>query len=430
MRNKFTFLIAFISILIGSKIKAQTTETITVSITGYAKISQDATDNSGITVQIKSYYIGEMDIFGVDTTITTDATGKYTADLEIVIKLCSQYGCLDNIVNNGAIPLYLIFSKNSSIKNINENIPITVPFSDFSYTISKIPILKGYVPQIGLVTVDTAINKAMIIWERNDSSTIVSYDILKAENIVGPYSVIGNILQSADTSVFRDMQWNPAIKSFYKIRAVYTDNSKSPESFPKAPLSLSAKSYNEIQNLTFFSKEDIPVFDHDLYKTIKIYRSIGKSKIFEEIKSFDIETTKGAAYTEMLMGIADDLHSLVECKYLAIGEMYDLIYTDKTHMKSDSGPFSQSMSNLAESELENAPENNLQSLNISPNPSKGDISILIPEKGIITIYNSLGVVIETIPVEKGIFTTQIMNSGIYLVVLNTNTTFSSQVIID
>ena len=439
MRKKLTLASVIFACLFSANLYAQTTQEITISVNGVAKINKK-TDNSGITVVAKSYLVNSFDVFKVNQTTTTDVNGKYSFSFKIIVKACidilGQPQCTDNLTNVAAIPLYITFTNNVLKDSINENIPLSIPFTNFTYTVSKTPLLDGYLPQIGVVTVDTAVgvNKNMIIWERKNDATIESYNILKASTINGQYSVIGNVLQTADYSVFRDPKTIPGNINdnvFYKIEAVYKDASKSPQSYPKAPFSLNVSLKDgKNANLSFINKNDIPLFDHGLYKSISIFRADGNSKKFNEFKKFDFATSESTALIEMLAGWTDQLDALSKYIYLVVGELNTSLYTDKSHMKSDSGPFSQSMSNLAESQL--TLDNVIAELGLSayPNPSNGIVTITVPEDGEILVLNSIGQTVSKVVVTKGISQIEIQSSGIYTILLKASNVYKTKVAVE
>jgi hypothetical protein len=432
MRKKSTLVIVLFACLISAKMFAQDSTKINVTITGIVKIN-NKTDNSGISVVVKSYLINSQDVFGVSATAITDKDGKYSITFPVLVKICgtvpilNTYICSDNIIDVAAIPLYFTFSYNNLTEKINENIPFIKPFADFSYSITKTPLLGGYLPQIGLVTVDTVagFNKNLIVWHRKDSTTIASYNILKASTVNGVYTVIGNVLQSAAYSVFRDSASNPGVdKAFYKIEAVYSDATQSPQSYPKAPLSLNISLLNGLPNLSFINKDDIPLFDHGLYKSISVLRSEVNVRNFIEFNKFDFSVDESTALLNLYTGLTDQ--TTTRYTYLAVGELVDSIST----LKSDSGPFSQSMSNLAESQLTGSSIVSELGLTVSPNPSKGIITISIPENGALVLVDVLGNIVSSTIVSKGIVPLEIKSSGIYTVILRGAKIYKAKVAIE
>ena len=75
MRKKLTLASVIFACLFSANLYAQTTQEITISVNGVAKINKK-TDNAGITVVAKSYLVNSFDIFKVNQTTTTDVNGK------------------------------------------------------------------------------------------------------------------------------------------------------------------------------------------------------------------------------------------------------------------------------------------------------------------------------------------------------------------
>jgi hypothetical protein len=421
MRKKLTLVSVIFACFFSVNIFAQV---YTITVNGKVTVNGQS-NNSGITVDVKSYDVAGYDLFQVSEVLTTDINGAYSFSFTTPTLL--------NNFEIAAIPLYIKFTNNTLVDSINENIPLSSPYADVTYTISKTPVLGAYVPQIGIVTVDSTakLNKNMIIWERKDDATIARYIILKASSYNGQYDSIGNVSQDVQYTVFRDLKSTPGAvgtaKSFYKIQAVYVNGTKSPLSYPKTSLSLNVTLDGNIPSLSFINKDDIPLFDHGMYKSISVLRSFN-SNTFTEFKKFDFLASESSALLEMLSGLQDQLLTSVgKYSYIAIGELVNSV---STHLKSDSGPFSQSMSNLAESELTGSVIVNDLNLSVSPNPSKGKITVTIPEAGNIVVLNSLGQIVSKLQVDAGISQFEIETAGIYTIILNASKAYKTKVAIE
>ena len=431
MRNKLTLVSVVFAVLFSVNIFAQTTQstqTIKVTLSGIAKIDK-VTDYSGISVAIKSYLIQGNNVFGIDTTVVTDKNGNYNAILKIdIVTYCVFGTCFNNVSQFAAIPLYIKYSYNSYKDSINENVPITEPYLDFAYSVTKTPVLGGYVPQICFISVDTAINKTFLAWNFPDGKNIKGFNILKSTTFDGVYSVIDNVSKIGDYSVYRDMQSMPGkTKSFYKIQAVYIDNSTSPESYPKTPLGLSITPNGTNQpDLKIVEKSDIALFDHGLYTTISVLSSFNKSA-YVEFKKFDI--IGGTGLLEMLAGLQAEVQASAGMySYMAVGTLVNECYSSK--FKSDSGPFSQSLSNLAESEIVGSDIVNALELTTGPNPSKGIVTITIPESGVVNVFDETGKIVFSETVIAGQAKIDLKVKGVYYIVLNATKAYKSKVVIE
>lgn len=398
---------------------------ISVSLTGNVKLFGQS-NHSGISVTVKSYLVDGNDLFGINETATTDAAGNYSLQFDIP-EMCGipVIGCL----SVAAIPLYIRFEKNTLIDTINENVPLTLPTSNVTYTITKSPVLGAYVPQICIVTVDTAKNQIFLGWERKNDPTIVRYNVLRSLKYDGQYDSISYIKQSYENAAFRDSSINPNTqKAFYKIVAVYNNGDKSPSSYPKTSLSLRVEPDDQgITNLTLINPEDIPMFDHGLYDTISVLRSSDK-KNFEVFKSYSLNSA--GDLVSILQGLQDEMTAPGnKYYYLAKGDL--IKECTPSLLKSDSGPFSQSLSNLAESELtQSFIVSDALPLQVSPNPTKAAVRVTVPEKGMLFIVDAKGSVIFKNEVSKGIFSYTIPKAGIYSIVLKASRKYSSKIVVD
>ncbi len=82
-------------------------------------------------------------------------------------------------------------------------------------------------PQICMVTVDSVTKKNLVIWEKNTSAPIASYNIYRESIVAGQYDPIGNVPADA-LSVFTDEEAIPAEQAYiYKITALTADDEES-----------------------------------------------------------------------------------------------------------------------------------------------------------------------------------------------------------
>ena len=85
-----------------------------------------------------------------------------------------------------------------------------------------------------------------------------------------------------------------------------------------------------------------------------------------------------------------------------------------TSLKSDSGPYSLSLSNLAESELSYV-ENIDFLVDIYPNPANSDFSVLVPTFSEVTVVNLLGQIVEYKRGNGIISFNKVIPAGIYVI---------------
>ncbi len=83
---------------------------------------------------------------------------------------------------------------------------------------------------ICIITIDTAINKNMIVWEQTTDTTIISYNLYKETSITGVYNLVANIPRSS-FSTYTDTTSQPDVKSArYYLTTMDSCNFSSSES--------------------------------------------------------------------------------------------------------------------------------------------------------------------------------------------------------
>ena len=83
--------------------------------------------------------------------------------------------------------------------------------------------------EICLVTVDTVLQQNLVVWEKEVTTAITSYNIYKETVAAGVYALEGNVLYDS-LSVFLDVNSNPAVKADrYKISVVYNGGGEGPQ---------------------------------------------------------------------------------------------------------------------------------------------------------------------------------------------------------
>jgi len=429
MKKKTLLSIAMIACLGTSSLFAGLpTVTVAVTITGQVP-------GSGVIGVIHNYDIPTFDAvdlaLNIDDTITVNSSGNYSSTFSITIPDASFLG-----YSEVALPVYIVFTQGSKVDIINENIPIDVTQTATTHVISKSPSFGAYVPKIGLVTVDTAKNMNMVAWESKDT-TIQRYSILRAVDLYSnTYDIIGSVNQkNTDSvySVFRDKSIIPGQqKAFYKIVAVYKDSSRSQVSNPMAALSLSIvrDAVTGLPNLNLIDKNDIALFDQSFYKAITIYKST--SNVWGNFVDTLIHTDF-SSFTDVatLLQAVEDADTATNFYYVAKADLQTPC--KPSLLKSDAGPFSQSLSNMAESQLTTTAVKGLTSnvaLSASPNPSKGTINLTIPSNGNLSILDLTGKVVVNQAVKTGELKLSIKQPGMYIAILNANKSYSTKIIIE
>jgi hypothetical protein len=122
--------------------------------------------------------------------------------------------------NNAATTQATVFCSND-MQNYNDTVRVLVTDANSAQGWAWISLTHYSISQeICIVTVDSATNKNMIVWQQNADSTISSYNIYKETTVTNQFQLIGNV-PSNSLSVFIDTSSNPAqVSAKYYITAL------------------------------------------------------------------------------------------------------------------------------------------------------------------------------------------------------------------
>ncbi|KPK86547.1 MAG: hypothetical protein AMS27_04835 [Bacteroides sp. SM23_62_1] len=223
-------------------------------------------------------------------------------------------------------------------------------------------------PQICMVTVDTASGNNLVVWEKNSSAPVESYNIYRESIVAGEYDLIGNIA-AEDLSVFEDTLADPFSQGYiYKITALDADQNES-------DLNL-CKPHKTIHLLTSINTEEYSIqCDWDQYYgfdygTFIIYRAV-KGNPLDSIhaisRSFNTWIDRTSAEN-------------VDYVYRIAARRLETCYPTG-NAKAGSGPYSHSMSNVDDNRLQATGRMDVKSigtLQIFPNPVSDHTTIRFP----------------------------------------------------
>ncbi len=237
----------------------------------------------------------------------------------------------------------------------------------------KVPVI----PSIGLLT-QSSKEKNLIAWEPLNNKGIALYHVWR-ENKSGIFEIIDTI-QKGDTTVSIDNSSTPKTASFrYALSTVDSAcGNESHLSSIHASMLLKCILINEkTVKVSWNQYQGISVDSYIIYRAMK-------GQKLEPIDTVDaVKTTMQQEY--------------LDTTALGMGSYYQIRFNlsqelTPSKLKSDSGPFSQSLSNLAESELTGTDVQNSNQLVLYPNPAQKEFMIESGTSSVVTItlYDVLG----------------------------------------
>ncbi|MBK8806416.1 MAG: T9SS type A sorting domain-containing protein [Bacteroidales bacterium] len=363
-------------------------------------------DNSGCTFE-NSIMLKSSDMPYASWLTTSSAcktgTGSISVYYEPLMNFSTKWADLDankNMLNRtNLLPGTYSFIVTNTDNTCNATYNITVD--------KKFPKKQ----EICAVTAGPESGKNLITWEPIETDEFISfYNIYKENKTNNKYEKIAQV-PAGELSVYKDEKSNPEKTSErYKISAVNECGIESELSREHKTMHLqSIVTADEYVKLIQDFYEGSYIGEYILYGITKqkyaipyaYYNSeLYESWINERIKSDDI----------YYYYIVINLNSF--CQPVA----------QHPKLKSDSGPFSQSLSNIAEAQLlETNTEISLDSLvklKISPNPSTGDFTVEIPENGILKIHTLDGKLFSEQTVTAGVLPFYNMPKGVYFIYLD------------
>ncbi len=196
----------------------QTTSSVSNQLAGTYTV--DVTDSAGCVI----------------SSVVT--VGPATNQTTVAITGTNFFNCGDSIqllANSPYSPATFVWSPSTYLNNPNIQNPVATPYAQITYTVtatsqcgtgtdtftlSPSPASNTNNELICLVTVDTAISKNVVIWERNNSPVGGSYTIYRETNSTGVYAAIGSQPISAFTT-YTDLIADPNLyASRYRITTV------------------------------------------------------------------------------------------------------------------------------------------------------------------------------------------------------------------
>jgi len=227
----------------------------------------------------------------------------------------------------------------------------------FGVKIRRIPLSE----KIAVVTVDSATGtKCIVAWVRSKNAGIKAYIVYRGGIEAGKWDSIAYVSANS-ASYFVDKDVNVKQQAYqYMLVTIDSNDIHSAASPVHTTMHLMSGFNNEKQTQLWWS----PYVGADV-KSYIIYRLNQATGVYDSIGS------------SSLVSFTDVYTPTGKLSY-KVGIRFGVkIYTDK--FKSDGGPFSQSLSNMAESELVGTDIFTKENVTVYPNPASTEITIILPQ---------------------------------------------------
>jgi len=336
----------------------------------------------------KTYTYNWNNNYAATSSILVDTTGNYSVKVE------DNFGCTSS-----------------------DNIDILVhyPYQD---------------EKICIITTDLETGKNIIVWEKTADEGIVSYNIYR-ETDIGVYVQIGS-KPGTDLSIFIDETVDPKTQPFlYKITAVDScGNESDPKLTPyHKPIFLQYVGSDGGINLIWTNYEIQGISDIGTYlSSFIIYRGTDSTEMQEYV-------TIGSAnnYTDR------DPDALIRTYYYRVAGVLKDTCSPTYGKKADSGPYSQSMSNIEDNRFQVGIKDNdykNSAILIYPNPMSESTSLFFsnPEGFeyrlyLIDLSGKVCRIVENINTSEYMLKKGDLNQGLYFVELRGPKIFREKIVI-
>jgi len=264
----------------------------------------------------------------------------------------------------------------------------------------KVVVKQPFNEELGVATILGPTN-IVLAWNRSSAKNTKSYTVLRETTSAGKFEPVGTTL-FGDTSYVVDKDVTP-LQQIYRYKLSTTDNCGTTVESPIVHQTMLLQAvYSESTNanqLSWNGYLGVSLSTYNIYRNGKRIKSLAASSGNNSYAFNDVDGIKGDLY---------------QIKY----DLPDTIFTTK--LKSDSGPFSQSLSNLAESELTESALTAQNSVSVYPNPAEDNISVSFGTSvnAKVEIVNVQGqVVLTKAMVNESIanLSVEILDKGVYFI---------------
>ena len=267
------------------------------------------------------------------------------------------------------------------------------------------------VQPICIVTVDTSVNKNLIVWEQTTDTSVASYNLYKETATSGVYNILANIPRHT-FSTYTDISSQPDVKSArYYLTTKDSCNFSSSESPPSA----SHKTIHLTVNSGISPAWNLIWETYDGLSALK-YR-IWRNSVSNGWQLIDSVSSSSTTYTDLIPP-AGLLSYVIEM--ISPNVCNPSLRTSQAY-----SAYSSSLSNLANNSVTGISENNFSLIvQIFPNPFSSATTLQtdkIFKDATLTVYNSFGQTVKQItPITIGAGRTIILHrdnlpSGVYFI---------------
>ncbi len=230
-------------------------------------------------------------------------------------------------------------------------------------TVSTDTVQLFLAPQICMVTVDSNTSDNLVIWEKNSTAPIESYNVYRESVVKGEFEVIGNVA-AGDLSVYVDTSADPVSQAYiYKITALDEDNNESDINLCKPHKTLHLLSSQNSEYFKIQCDWD-PYYGFD-YGTYYIYRGTRDDAGNVIVPLTEVHQISSSFHTWIDTGSEPEVNYF----YRIVIDRGDLC-SPTGNTKAGTGPYSHSLSNLDDNKMKATRVEDvvMGGLKIYPNP--------------------------------------------------------------